>query len=145
MRASFLSILLDFRDHYGISTVFITHDLSTAEYLGDEIIVLYQGRIAERGPTRSVLRTPLHPYTQLLMNSIPVPDPTCRWADELPQGVDIGAEVTTERDRCLYAPRCAMATVECTSKAPELLRVEIIADDTHHEVACWHSGTWRQR
>lgn len=138
MRASFLNILLDFRDHYGISTLFITHDLSTAEYLGDDIIVLYQGRIAERGPIRSVLRTPLHPYTQLLMSSVPVPDPTCRWADELPAAVDTGTAATTGRDRCLYAPRCAFATPECWSKAPELRPVQVMPRDSEHEVACWH-------
>ncbi len=83
VRASFLNILLDFRDRFGISTLFITHDLSTAQYLGGDIIVLYKGRIVEQGPTRTVTVEPLHPYAQLLVQSIPIADPERRWTDEL--------------------------------------------------------------
>lgn len=130
MRASFLNILLDFRDRLGISTLFITHDLSTAEYLGDDIIVLYQGRIAEQGPTRQVSESPQHPYTQLLMRSIPVPDPTQRWPEELPPVVEKSMGDATRRDRCLYAARCPYVSEVCWVKEPPLQAAG------EHSVAC---------
>jgi len=78
-RVSFLNILVDFRDRLGISTLYITHDLSTAKYLGGQIIVLYKGRIVEQGETFSVTGNPLYPYAQLLVQCVPVPNPKQRW------------------------------------------------------------------
>ncbi len=137
MRASFLNILLDFRDQYGISTLFITHDLSTAEYLGDEIIVLYQGRIAERGQTRVVTKTPLHPYGQLLIGSIPIPDPDQRWRDELPAVTEKVPPSAVQRSRCLYAQRCPFVFDKCWADQPQLRPVEGNGSVSQHEVACY--------
>lgn len=138
MRASFLNILLDLRDRYGISTLFITHDLSTAEYLGDNIIVLYQGRIAEQGPTQVVTESPLHPYTQLLMRSIPVPDPAKRWPEDLPAVIEKSSSVAARRDRCLYAARCPYASDECWAKEPHLRVAGGTGPGSPHDVACHH-------
>ncbi len=79
LRAMILDIMLRLRDELGISFLYITHDLSTAYQVGDEICVLYQGSIVERGDTRQVIDAPQHPYSKLLISSIPVPDPDVRW------------------------------------------------------------------
>ena len=139
MRASFLNILLDFRDNYGISTLFITHDLSTAMYLGGEIIVLYQGRIMERGSTQGVTGDPLHPYAQLLMSSVPVPDPDRRWKEDLAVAplADVGTGSSLQRERCLFAERCPQVMEVCWQARPALRSLH--GDDAEspmREAAC---------
>ena len=86
VRVLFLNILLDFQQQRGISTLFITHDLSTAYYLGGEAMVISKGRIVERGPVDEVLVRPTHPYTKMLLSSLPTPDPDARWRDRLEAG-----------------------------------------------------------
>ncbi len=138
IRASFLNILLDFRERYGISTLFITHDLSTAQYLGGEIIVLYKGRVVEQGPTQQVTSEPRHPYARLLMQSIPVANPGQRWSEDLkaaPEAVVPGA-LAASRERCLYAERCREVMDICWQERPPLA---VLAGDNRHDgrqVAC---------
>ncbi|MGW5362622.1 ABC transporter ATP-binding protein [Actinopolymorpha pittospori] len=79
LRALILDIMLRLRDEQGISFLYITHDLSTAYQIGDEICILYQGSIVERGDTREVIDNPRHEYSQLLISSIPIPDPDVKW------------------------------------------------------------------
>ena len=140
MRASFLNILSDFRDTHGISTLFITHDLSTAMYLGGEIIVLYQGRIMERGETQGVMRSPLHPYAQLLISSIPTPDPRQRWEEDLSTAplAEVASASSSGRDRCLFADRCPQVMDTCWQTRPQLLPPENVgAAETWRNVACY--------
>jgi peptide/nickel transport system ATP-binding protein len=135
IRASFLNILLDFRDRLGISTLFITHDLSTAEYLGGQIIVLYKGRIVERGETAGVTASPLHPYAQLLMKSIPVADPSRRWQEELQATPEQANPRAASRERCLYAERCPFVMEACWGQQPPA-RVVSGAGQPEREAAC---------
>lgn len=79
IRAIVMNILLDFRDKDGMSTVFITHDLSAAHYLGGDIMVMRRGEVVETGDVDDVLKSPEHPYTELLLTSLPNPDPDQRW------------------------------------------------------------------
>ncbi len=72
---------LDFKDRLGISTVFITHDLSAAYYLGGDIMVMQNGRVVETGSAVEVMNHPTEAYTKLLLESIPSPDPDERWID----------------------------------------------------------------
>ena len=140
MRASFLNILQDFRDSRGISTLFITHDLSTAMYLGGEIIVLYQGRIMEQGATETVMKTPLHPYAQLLIASIPTPDPRRRWREDLSDAplAEIGYGARAGRDRCLFADRCPQVMDKCWGARPRLQPPNIVdAASAKRDVACY--------
>lgn len=83
VRVLFLNILVDFQEKYGMTTLFITHDLSTAYYIGGDILVMSHGQIVERGNVDDVLVHPSHPYTQMLLSSIPVPDPDARWRDKV--------------------------------------------------------------
>ena len=143
MRASFLNILQDFRDNHGISTLFITHDLSTAMYLGGEIIVLYQGRIMEQGETKTVMQAPLHPYAQLLISSIPTPDPRQRWQEDLSSApsndvVESGQAGAAGRERCLFADRCPQVMRRCWSARPGLQHASSeSASATERDVACY--------
>jgi peptide/nickel transport system ATP-binding protein len=83
IRKLFLDILLDFQREHGMTTLFITHDLSTVYYLGGQVMVITQGEIVERGPVTEVMHTPSHPYTRLLLDSIPQPDPDARWTNRI--------------------------------------------------------------
>ncbi len=134
-RVTFLNILLDFRDRYGISTLYITHDLSTAQYLGGDIVVLYKGRIVERGDTRQVTTEPLHPYAQLLMRSVPVPDPKRRWTDTLVATDETAIVKSQRRSRCLFAERCPHVMDLCWEMRPDLQSIGKRTGVTQ-EVAC---------
>ncbi len=82
VRVLFLNMLIDFTQKYGMTTLFITHDLSAAYYIGGEIMVISHGKIVEHGKVEQVLVSPSHPYTQMLLSSIPVPDPDARWSEK---------------------------------------------------------------
>ena len=77
-----LGNLLQLKKQFGISLVYITHDLTTAYQISDRIIVLYQGDVVENGDPEQIIRNPQHPYTQLLIRSIPEPNPDRHWAEE---------------------------------------------------------------
>ncbi|MEM9269412.1 MAG: ABC transporter ATP-binding protein, partial [Pseudomonadota bacterium] len=79
LRATILKNIYDLKDQYGISILYITHDLATAYHVSDYVIVLYQGRVAEAGPPEAVIGDPQHEYTQLLIDSIPWPDVDRPW------------------------------------------------------------------
>jgi peptide/nickel transport system ATP-binding protein len=84
VRVGILRSMARLRDAFGISFLYITHDLSTAAQLSDEILVLHRGAIVERGPIARVIEAPQHEYTQLLIRSIPLPDPDARWGEAEP-------------------------------------------------------------
>lgn len=79
LRASILKNIYDLKDRYGISILYITHDLATAYHVSDYVIVLYRGHVAEAGPPREVIGDPQHPYTQMLIEAIPWPDLNRTW------------------------------------------------------------------
>lgn len=79
VRAVIMNILVDFKENLGISTIFITHDLSAAHYLGGDILVMKRGHVVEQGDVDDVLGNPQHIYTRLLLESIPSPDPDIQW------------------------------------------------------------------
>lgn len=83
VRKLFLDILLDFQREYQMTTLFITHDLSTVYYVGGKVMVITRGEIVERGPVSQVMHEPEHPYTRLLLDSVPQPDPDQRWTDRI--------------------------------------------------------------
>ena len=79
LRAMILDIMMRLRDEQGISFLYITHDLSTAYQVGDDICILYRGAVVEQGNAQQVIEDPQHEYSRLLISSIPVPDPTVKW------------------------------------------------------------------
>ncbi|MCS6847552.1 MAG: ABC transporter ATP-binding protein [Anaerolineae bacterium] len=131
LRAMILDIMLHLRNDYGISFLYITHDLSTAYQIGDDIYVLYQGLVAERGDTAKVIENPRHPYVQLLVNSIPVPDPEVKWDTNLrlPSEEEMRASVASG---CRFYPRCPQRMDRCLKAVPPLYAIE-----ARHEAACY--------
>ena len=117
VRMLFLNILLDFRDKYGISCLFITHNLATAYYLGGQMMVLCFGRVVEWGDLEEIIAHPAHPYTQELLKSIPSPDPTERWADQVSLQ-QVERPLTHEASKCGYVERCPFATDICSQQRP---------------------------
>jgi peptide/nickel transport system ATP-binding protein len=119
LRATMLKSLQGLRNDHGISIVYITHDLATAYHISDDILIMYQGRIVEAGNANSVITNPQHPYTQLLVSSIPWPDPERKWG---------AAETTPNNDQkavwlgCPFAPRCSRVMDVCNQERPELYR-----------------------
>jgi peptide/nickel transport system ATP-binding protein len=117
VRALFLNILLDFRDNYNISCLFVTHDLATAYYMGGQMLVLCFGRVVESGAVEQLLNNPAHPYTQQLLKAIPTPDPTRRWQDRA--NVKITERpLTHEGNKCVYIERCPHAMPICAQQRP---------------------------
>lgn len=117
LRAIVLEIMASLRDEHGISQIYITHDLSSALQISDQILILYRGMVVESGDAAAVIGSPKHPYTQLLINSIPVPDLDHRWeapldqvqAAEVPAGDGIG---------CKFIDRCPHRMPVCGERRP---------------------------
>jgi len=130
VRADVMNLLVDLKNQFNLTYIFISHDLSMVRHISDDIAVMYLGRVVEYGSWSEVLSSPKHPYTKALIQSIPehttvrgidfenvlegeVPDPA-----NLPQG-------------CAFNQRCPIAVPACTEKVPELLELT-----AHHLVAC---------
>jgi peptide/nickel transport system ATP-binding protein len=134
LRAMILDIMLRLRDEHNISFLYITHDLSTAYQVGDRIYLLYQGTIAERGNTTDVIENPKHPYVQLLIDSIPVPDPDVRWGSEDLKTLDDEEMRGNVTGGCRFYNRCPQRMDRCLEAHPPLYRVN---SDHYHEAACY--------
>jgi peptide/nickel transport system ATP-binding protein len=132
LRAMILDIMLRMRDDFGISFLYITHDLSTAYQISDQTFILYQGSIAERGVTSAVIEHPQHPYVQLLLNSIPVPDPAERWQTDLVMPSEEEQRASAGRG-CPFYARCPMRMERCREAPPPLYDI----DGPDHQSACF--------
>ena len=124
LRATILESLRTLNEELGIILVYITHDLTTAYQICDNVMVLYKGNVAEAGVVDRVIRDPQHPYTQLLMSSTPLPDPTKRWGEFVVENVDDpDAEVGQDNHGCLFADRCPEVMKRCREAPPPLYRI----------------------
>ena len=133
VQAQFLELLLEMRNRYGCSIVFITHDLAVAAQIADRIAVLYAGRLAEVGPTRYLIDAAQHPYTVgLLQSSLSLRTPRNRL---LPTLVAEPAGTTKNLHGCAYVLRCTVAVPACTQTAPTMLPTR--HGTTSHLRACW--------
>jgi peptide/nickel transport system ATP-binding protein len=130
LRATILASLQSLRRSMGISIVYITHDLTTAYQISDNIIVLYQGSVAEAGSVDEVIGQPKHPYTRLLISSIPLPDRKRRWGADGTGEVEGGAGRASAG--CRFAPRCPAALDVCWKERPALYR-----PDPNRAAACF--------
>jgi len=123
IRIGLLNLMAKLRDEEGVSILYITHDIASARYVADRLIVMYAGQIAEAGPIDEVLGAPQHPYTQLLLSA--VPDPKAP-----PPSSEAVAAATGERGEppkvidpkpgCRFQPRCPISTDICVNITPEL-------------------------
>ena len=132
LRAMILDIMLRLRDEHGISFLYITHDLSTAYQVGDDIYLLYQGSISEQGQTVQVIENPKHPYVQQLISSIPVPDPDMKWDSEISLPDDEEARTQIEGG-CRFYNRCPQHWEKCLTEKPPLSPV----NGSAHQAACF--------
>ena len=116
LRANILEILSSLQKDYGVTILYITHDLTTAYHISKSIIVLYRGTVMEAGDVDTVIKSPQHPYTSLLIDSIPWPDLNRRWGE-----TEIKAEEAELGDRsegCKFRSRCPLATEKCKLPPP---------------------------
>ena len=121
LRATILSSLRRLNQEMGISIVYITHDLTTAFQIAQDIAIMYAGSIVEAGPVDRVIREPKHPYTQLLISSIPLPDKRKRWGGE-PKD-ELVVQASRKSEGCKFAPRCPAAMELCWAKKPPFYAV----------------------
>jgi oligopeptide/dipeptide ABC transporter ATP-binding protein len=121
LRATILAGLQTLNQELNISILYITHDLTTAYQVCDNIMVMYGGSIVEAGNAEKVIRAPQHPYTQLLISSIPVVDRSKRWVDE--DGLEVVANGRASAG-CKFAPRCRFAEESCWQTPPPLYRTD---------------------
>ena len=124
LRMSIVNLFRKLRDDFGVSVIYITHDLATAYYVGDRIAIMFRGNIIERGPAAEVLTNPLHPYTKLLRESVPEADPDCKWKSDVKLS-DAESE-DFQRKGCKFAGRCPFVMEVCrTAMPPEYKRAEV--------------------
>ena len=131
LRAAFLNILLNFEQEYGMSCIFITHDLAVGYYLGGRIIILCQGRIVEMGDMDEVVHDTKHPYSQVLIASVPSPDPRNRWEDDTSMKAGELRRAADLTQGCIYRDRCPHVMPRCHQQVPPMVSV-----GENHEVAC---------
>ncbi|EFO29836.1 oligopeptide transport ATP-binding protein AppF [Roseibium sp. TrichSKD4] len=133
VQAQVLNLLDDLKDRFGLTYVFISHDLSVVESVSDRVAVMYFGRLAELGPARDVFAKPLHPYTDLLMRSAPAPGRHELLAE------DASAELPDPYNPplgCAFAARCAYKTDKCLAGKPS--PSEATGGQADHFAACYH-------
>lgn len=112
-----LDIFRNLKEDYGISFLYITHDLSTAYQISDDIYILYSGCVMEYGAIDGVIQNPKHPYTQLLVSSITVPDPDIRWEGRSVSSASEEVTVATNTG-CKFYHRCPHAMARCLASPP---------------------------
>ena len=127
--AMILELMVQLKEEFDLTYLFITHDLATCKYLCDRIAIMYLGQILEIGPLDEVFKHPIHPYTISLLAAVPVPDPKFRRTDPIPKG-EIPSAVHPPSG-CRFHPRCSFAHAGCSDRLPVL---EKVAGD--HWVAC---------
>jgi len=129
VEAQVLNLLLDLKAEFGLTYIFISHDLNVVRFISDRVMVMYLGRVSEIGPSDTVLDAPAHPYTEALLASMPSLDPDNRTQAALLQG-DPPNPIDPPTG-CRFHPRCALAEGVCAEKEPPLDAIRPL-----HRVAC---------
>ena len=129
MQAQVINLLVDLQQAFGLSYLFVAHDLAVVEHISHRVAVMYLGRIVELTTTRTLFDNPLHPYTEALLSAVPVPDPTVRrkrliLPGDVPSPMDLPAG-------CRFHTRCPYAFDRCRHEEPKLSKVA-----PGHVVAC---------
>jgi oligopeptide/dipeptide ABC transporter ATP-binding protein len=124
IRVSILQLLLDIQREESLSYLFISHDFGVVRFFAREgrILVIFYGLVVEEGPTEEVISSPRHPYTWMLLNALPVPDPELARVRRV-DGLEKYREGDPAVSGCSYANRCPFAEKSCRERAPALLEV----------------------
>ena len=129
IRIGLLNLMVKLRDSEGVSILYITHDLASARYVADRLIIMYAAQIAESGPIEEVLANPKHPYTQLLLSAVPDPRAPLGVGAETDRGEP--PKVVNPAPGCRFRWRCPLATDDCHRVTPRLR--ELLPE---HSAAC---------
>lgn len=132
VRAQVLNLMMDLQQDFGLSYVFISHDLSVVEHIADEVMVMYLGRCVEKGTKKQIFGYPRHPYTQALLSATPRLN-----ADLRRERIKLTGELPSPIDPppgCAFAARCQHAFAQCRHSRPELTSYH------DHQVACFATG-----
>jgi peptide/nickel transport system ATP-binding protein len=121
IRAQILNLLEDMKARFGLTLLFIAHDLAVVKAVSDRVAVMYLGRLCEIGPSEQLFAMPAHPYTALLIEAIPVPDPDVRPAESVPVGEP--PSPMSPPSGCRFRTRCPRADQRCSDEVPELRSV----------------------
>jgi peptide/nickel transport system ATP-binding protein len=131
VQAQTINLLIDLQAEFGLTYLFIAHDLSVVSHISDRVAVMYLGRIVELAPTQEIFGNPRHPYTRALLASAPVPDPHRR-GQRREKLIGEVADPANPPRGCPFHPRCSFATATCRAEVPVIRRVG------DSEVACHH-------
>lgn len=129
VRAQVLNLLMDLQDEFGLSYLFVTHDLSVVRHIADDVVVMYLGQVVEKAPRASLFARPSHPYTQALLSAAPEPDPARRRKRIVLQG-DVPSPMNPPAG-CRFHTRCPLVQARCRVEAPA---AHTVAEG--HAVAC---------
>ena len=118
IRIGLLNLMSELREREGVSILYITHDVASARYIADRVLVMYAGHLVEEGPVEAVIQRPKHPYTQLLLSAVPDPRAPLGVSD----AADVGEppKVVNPKEGCRFRPRCPYAIAECETVTPLL-------------------------
>jgi oligopeptide/dipeptide ABC transporter ATP-binding protein len=130
IQSQVLNILKDLQTEFGLTYLFIAHNLSVVEHVSDRVAVMYLGKMVELATREDLFRRPLHPYTMALMSAIPVPNPRLKRQRTILKG-DVPSPLNPPRG-CRFHPRCPVAIEKCSQEEPQFR--ELLPD---HWVACW--------
>jgi peptide/nickel transport system ATP-binding protein len=121
IRIGILNLMTELKDAHGLAFLYVTHDLASARYIADDVLVMYAGQIVEHGPAEEVLQNPLHPYTQLLLSAVPDPARGEKRLLELPKRHSAAA--VDPIAGCRFVERCPLAIELCSRISPELVEL----------------------
>ncbi|MFH2219041.1 MAG: dipeptide ABC transporter ATP-binding protein [Pseudomonadota bacterium] len=134
IQAQVINLLKNLQEKFGLTYLFISHDLSVVEHVSDRVAVMYLGKIAELAKSEDLYRNPLHPYTQALLSASPVPDPTLKRNRIILKG-DVPSPINPP-EGCRFHTRCLYAKEICSREEPPLKD-----EGNDHHVACFFAGS----